>query len=180
MKKKTHKKKKKRNPKQSSLAKNVALLFLSLGLLAGVSLIFTSISNRSDLSLNPIQSTVKGLVAHDDKPQIPPTPAPQTEAKKSSAIPAFDYSFYKILNQKDASEKADEHYTVQIATFKSQAHAKSLAQTLREKNRLKCRIEKEGGLYCVRWGSYNTVSSAEQNRLKLSEKISRDCKVVKM
>jgi cell division septation protein DedD len=180
MKKKVQKKKKKRNPKQSSVAKNVALLFLSLGLLAGVSMLFTSISGRSDLSFNPIQSTMKGLVAREDKPQVAAVPAPQADTKKSSAIPAFDYSFYKILNQKHGSEKADEHYTVQIATFKSQAHAKSLVQVLREKNRIKCRVEKEGGLFCVRWGSYSTVSSAEQNRLKLSEKISRDCKVVKL
>jgi cell division septation protein DedD len=179
MKKKTQNKKK-RNPKQSSVAKNVALLFLSLGLLAGVSMLFTSVSSRSEMSLNPIQSTMKGLVSQEDKPKAAAAPPAQTETKKNSSMTTFDYSFYKILNQKEGSEKADEHYTIQVATFKSQAHAKSLAQELREKTRIKCRVEKEGGLFCVRWGTYSTVASAEQNRVKLSEKLNRDCRVVKM
>jgi len=172
--------KKKRIHKQS-LTRNVALLFLSLGLLAGVSLLFTSFSHRSELSMDPIQSTVKGLVTRDEKPLPAAEPAPvKTEAKKSTAIPTFDYSFYKILKEKNSAEPAEENYTVQIGAFKSQAHAKSLAQDLREKNRIKCRVEKEGNLFCVRWGTFTTVSTAEENRMKLSEKINRCCKVVKM
>jgi cell division septation protein DedD len=174
------KRKKKKRIHKQSLTRNVALLFLSLGLLAGVSILFTSFSSRSELSMDPIQSTVKGLVTRDEKP-LPVEPAPaDTEAKKSTAIPAFDYSFYKILKEKNSAEPVEEHYTVQIGAFKSQAHAKALTQELREKNRIRCRVEKEGNLFCVRWGTFTTVSSAEENRAKLSEKISRNCKVVKM
>jgi cell division septation protein DedD len=174
-------KKKKKRIRKQSLTRNVALLFLSLGLLAGVSILFTSFSTRSELSMDPIQSTVKGLVTRDEKPLPATEPAPaKTEAKKSTAIPTFDYSFYKILKEKNSSEPVEEHYTVQVGAFKSQAHAKSMAQELREKNRLKCRVEREGNLFCVRWGTFTTISSAEENRVKLSEKINRNCKVVKM
>jgi cell division septation protein DedD len=178
MKKKT---KKKKLIHKQSLTRNVALLFLSLGILAGVSVLFTSFSTRSELSMDPIQSTVKGLVTREEKPLPAAEPAPvKTEAKKSTAIPTFDYSFYKILKEKNSAEPAEEHYTVQIGAFKSQLHAKSLAQELREKNRIKCRVEKEGNLFCVRWGTFTTVTSAEENRGKLSGKINRSCKVVKM
>jgi cell division septation protein DedD len=172
--------KKKRIHKQS-LSRNIALLFLSLGLLAGVSILFTSFSTRSELSMDPIQSTVKGLVARDEKPLPATEPQPaKTEVKKSNAIPAFDYSFYKILKEKNSAEPIEEHYSVQIGAFKSQLHAKTLAQELREKSRIKCRIEKEGNLFCVRWGTFTTISTAEENRVKLSDKIKRNCRVVKM
>ncbi len=175
------KRKKKKRIRKQSVTRNIALLLLSLVLLVGVSMLFTSFSHRSELSMDPIQSTVKGLVTRDEKPLPAAEPEPvKTEAKKSTAIPTFDYSFYKILKEKNGSEPAEEHYTVQIGAFKSQAHAKSLAEDLRQKNRIKCRVEKEGSLFCVRWGTFTTVSSAEENRTKLSDKINRNCKVVKM
>jgi cell division septation protein DedD len=168
--------KKKRRHRRQSLAKNVALLFLSLGLLAGASMLFTSISNRSDLSLGPIQSTLNGIVSREEKPKTLPVP---NETKKS-AMNSFNYSFYKILNQKEGAGQTDEHYTVQIAAFRSPDRAKSFAQEIKEKSRLTCRIDREGGLSCVRWGTFTTLASAEKSREKLSEKLNRDCKVVKM
>jgi cell division septation protein DedD len=170
------KKKRKRHTRQS-IAKNVALLFLSLGLLAGASMLFTSVSSRSDLSLDPIQSTWKGLVSREDKPS---KPIPAEKETKESSVTSFDYSFYKILRQKNGPAQTDEHYSIQISSFKSQDRARSLARELREKSRIKCRVDKEGTFFCVRWGTFTTVQSAEENRIKLSQKLNRDCRVVKM
>lgn len=167
--------KKRRHPRQS-LAKNVALLFLSLGLLAGASMLFSSLSNRADISMDPIQSTWNGITSREEKPKATPE---QTETKKSALSP-FNYTFYKLLNQKEEPGQAVEHYTVQIAAFRSQDHAKSFAHEIKEKSRLICRIDKEGGWSCVRWGTFTTLDSAQQSREKLSEKLNRDCKVVKM
>lgn len=168
--------KKKRHSKQS-VTKNVALLFLSLALLAGASMLFTSISSRSDLSLKPIQSTITGLVARDEKPPVIPAAVPEKKKKPEST---FDYSFYDILNQKEGSDQAVDHYSVQIAAFRSVGHAESLAREIRETNNLRCRVEQAGGWSCVRWGTFSTVDSAEQSRMKLSDKLKRNCKVVKM
>lgn len=167
--------KKRRRPRQS-LTKNVSLLFLSLGLLAGASMLFSTLSNRADISMDPIQSTWNGITSREEKPKTPPE---QTEKKKST-MSTFNYSFYKILTQKEDPGQAVEHYTVQIAAFRSQDHAKSFAHEIKEKSRLTCRIDREGGWSCVRWGTFTTLDSAEQSRGKLSDKLNRGCKVVKM
>jgi len=154
----------------------MALLFLSLGLLAGVSFIFSYFSNRSDLSLGPINSAWNSVFSHDDKPKVI-SDQPKT---KASSAGNFDYSFYDILNQKDTSSQGASSFTIQIGAFKSKEQAKTFARELKGKCNLPYRIEKEGKLNCVRWGTFNTQDRAEKYREKLSAKVQHDCKVVKM
>jgi cell division septation protein DedD len=170
------KKKKRRYTRQSSLAKNMALLFLSLGLLGAVSFVFSYFSTHADLSLDPIQSAWNGIFSPEEKPQAK---AQEPDAKKSSVAP-IDYSFYEILNKKQEPAHADTSYTIQVGAFKNKEHAVTLARELKEKSRLSFRVEKEGKLSCIRWGSFTTLDKAEKYREKLSAKLQRECKVVKM
>ena len=170
------KKKKRRYSKQSSLAKNMALLFLSLGLLGAVSLVFSYFSNHADLSLDPIQSAWNGILSPEEKPQAKAT----VPDSKTSSVTPIDYSFYEILNKKQEPTHADTSYTIQVGAFRNKDQAVTFARQLKEKSKLSFRIEKEGKLSCIRWGSFTTLDKAEKYREKLSAKLQRECKVVKM
>lgn len=163
-------------PGQSSLAKNMTLLFLSLGLLAGVSFIFSYFGSRSELSLDPIQQTWDSAFSKGDAPQAS---LEQPKPKTSSLNPA-DLKFYDILGQKDTAAPDVDSYTIQISAFKSREKAEKVARELRDKSRLSFRIDKEGKMYCVRWNTFTTMESAVKDCEKLSAKINRPCKVVKM
>jgi cell division septation protein DedD len=173
IKKKTRKKG--RRVKQLSLAKNMALLFLSLGLLAGVSFVFSYFSNRSELSLDPIQRTWDTAFSQKEKPQV----SPEQSKPKTSSLNPIDLTFYETLNQK-GTPGTDESYTIQVGTFKSRDKANSFAKELRNKSRLSFRVDKEGKLYCVRWNTFTTQESAARDCGKLAAKIQHPCKVVKM
>jgi len=163
-------------PRQSSLARNMALLFLSLGLLAGVSFVFSYFGHRSELSLDPIQRTLDSAFSKEDAPR---TTSEQPEPKASSLNPV-DLQFYQILNQKDSSAQAQDMYTIQIGAFKSKEKALKLARDLRSKSKLSFRVDKEGQMFCVRWNTFTTVESASKDCEKLSVKLQHECKVVKM
>jgi septal ring-binding cell division protein DamX len=167
--------KKGRRVRQLSLAKNIALLFLSLGLLAGVSFVFSYFGNRSELSLDPIQHTWKSAFSEKDKPQaVTEQPKPKT----SSVAPA-GLTFYETLNQKEPSGSEDS-YTIQVGAFKSREKANSFARELKNKSKLSFRVDKEGKSYCVRWNTFTTQEAAARDCGKLAAKLQRACKVVKM
>ena len=167
--------KKARCVKQLSLAKNVALLFLSLGLLAGVSFVFSYFSNRSELSLGPIQRTWNSAFSEKEKPQaVTEQPKPKT----SSASP-IGLTFYETLSQKGPSS-TDDSYTIQVGAFRSRDKADSFARELKNKSKLSFRVDKEGKSYCVRWNTFTTQESAARDCGKLAAKIQHGCKVVKM
>ena len=168
-------KKKGRRVKQLSLAKNVALLFLSLGLLAGVSFVFSYFGNRSELSLDPIQRTWNSAFSEKDKPQaVTEQPKPKT-----SSVTPIGLTFYETLNQKEPSNTQDS-YTIQVGTFKSRDKANSFARELKNKSKLSFRVDKEGKSYCVRWNTFTTQESASRDCGKLAAKLQHVCKVVKM
>ena len=171
-------KKKRAQPKrrQSSTVRNVALLFLSLGLLTGASLLFSYLGNRSDISLDPIQKAFSGMVAEEDKGEAP-ADEPKT---KSSAVSGYDYKFYELLSEKNDQDQSEEHYSVQIGAFRNNAHAKEFVRELKEKTSIPLRIDRHGKLSCVRWGTFTTREIAEKQCAKLSEKLQRNCVVVKM
>lgn len=171
-------KKRRTQPKraQPSTVRNVALLFLSLGLLTGASLLFSYLGNRSDISLDPIQKAFSGMVAGEDNGEEP-SEEPKT---KSSAVSGYDYKFYELLGEKNDQEQAEEHYSVQIGAFRNNAHAKEFVRELRDKTRIQVRIDRDGKLSCVRWGTFTTREAAEKQCAKLSEKLKRTCIVVKM
>jgi hypothetical protein len=164
--------------KQSSTVKNVALLFLSLGLLTGASLLFSYLGNRSDLSLDPIQKTWNGIVSQQDNAEAE-VPAEQPE-RASSEVGGFDYTFYDILAHKGSQDSPEEHYSVQIGAFRSRDQAKEFARDMKERARVSFRIDTDGKLSCVRWGSFTTREAADKQCAKLSDKLGRTCIVVKM
>ena len=173
---KPKKKRTRQKRRQPSTVRNVALLFLSMGLLTGASLLFSYLGNRSDISLDPIQNAFSGIVAGDEEEV---EPVEQTK-KESSAVGGYDYKFYELLGEKDGQDRTEEHYSVQIAAFRNRDHAKIFVDELREKTRIPLRIERAGKLNCVRWGTFTTRDTAEKQCAKLSEKLKRDCIVVKM
>jgi cell division protein FtsN len=168
-------KKKGRRIKQLSLAKNIALLFLSLGLLAGVSFVFSYFGNRSELSLDPIQRTWNSAFLEKDKPQaVTEQPKPKT-----SSVTPIDLTFYETLNHKEPSS-TDVSYTIQVGAFKSSVKANSFARELKNKSKLSFRIDKEGKSYCVRWNTFTTQESAARDCVRLAAKLQHVCKVIKM
>ncbi len=168
-------KKKGRRIKQLSLAKNVALLFLSLGLLTGVSFIFSYFGNRSELSLDPISRTWNSAFSEKEKPLAV---TEQTKAKTSSVAP-IGLTFYETLSQKEPTS-TDDSYTIQVGAFKSRAKADNFVKELKNKSKLSFRVDKEGKTYCVRWNTFTTQESAARDCVKLAAKIQHGCKVVKM
>jgi septal ring-binding cell division protein DamX len=169
-------KKKVRRVKQLSLAKNVALLFLSLGLLAGVSFVFSYFSNRSELSLDPIQRTWDSAFSQKEKPQT----VPEQAKSKTSSVAPIDLTFYETLNQKEPSSSSEDSYTIQVGAFKSRVKADSFVKELHNKSKLSFRVDKEGKSYCVRWNTFTTHESAARDCVKLAAKLQHACKVVKM
>jgi cell division septation protein DedD len=168
-------KKKGRRIKQLSLAKNVALLFLSLGLLTGVSFIFSYFGNRSELSFDPIARTLNSAFSEKEKPLAV---TGQTKAKTSSVAP-IGLTFYETLSQKEPAN-TDDSYTIQVGAFKSRAKADNFVKELKNKSKLSFRVDKEGKTYCVRWNTFTTQESAARDCVKLAAKIQHGCKVVKM
>ena len=168
-------KKKGRRVKQLSLVKNVALLFLSLGLLTGVSFVFSYFGNRSEFSLDPIQSTWNSVFSEKEKPlAVTEQPKPKT-----SSVSPLGLTFYETLGQKEAI-RTDDSYTIQVGAFKSRDKANSFAKELKLKSKLSFRVDKEGKSYCVRWNTFTTQESAARDCVKLAAKIQHGCKVVKM
>ncbi len=106
---------------------------------------------------------------------------PTENAKReSSAVSGYDYKFYELLGEREGQDKSEEHFSVQIAAFRNRDHAKEFVQGLKEKTRIPLRIDRNGNLNCVRWGTFTTRETAEKQCVKLSEKLKRNCIVVKM
>jgi cell division protein FtsN len=168
---------KKRKPKKQSLAKNIALLFLSLGILAGASILFSMVNGRSDFSYDPFHSKWKSLIAQDNKTN----PAQKSEEKTQKSANAFEYSYWDILLVQDKEEPAGENnYSIQIAAFKSIQQAQKYAHDLKNKTHLQCKVVTKEKWSMVRWGSFSTKSTAERYRKKLSKRLQRECIVVRM
>lgn len=162
--------------RQSSTVRNVALLFLSLGLLTGASILFSYLDNRSGMSLDPVQKAFSGMVAQDDRVEKP-ADEPKT---KSSAVSGYDYEFYDLLTKEGDQDQFEQHYSIQVGAFRDSDHAREFIRELREKARVQLRIDRDGKLSCVRWGTFTTREAAEKQCAKLSEKLGRTCVVVKM
>ncbi|HPI91526.1 MAG TPA: SPOR domain-containing protein [Deltaproteobacteria bacterium] len=161
---------------QYSTLKNVVLLLVSLGLLTGASMLFSYLGNRSDISLDPIQKAFNGIVTGEEKADAP-AKLPET---KTGLMGGYDYEFYDLLSQKDDPSQSEEHYSIQIGAFKKNEHAKEFVRELNERARISLRIDRDGKLNYVRWGTFTTRESAEKQCAKLSDKLQRKCVVVKM
>ncbi|MFY9396761.1 MAG: SPOR domain-containing protein [Desulfomonilia bacterium] len=166
---------KKRALKKQSLAKNIALLALSLVVLAGASFLFSAVSDRPEFSLDPVGERFKNMVADENKP-----PAEPSEPQKLSAG-GFEYSYWDILLLDNGDKSASsESYSIQIAAFRSHESAVKFASELQEKSRVRCTVTNTGTWSVVRWGTFHNRETAERYCSKLSEKLKRECIVVKM
>jgi cell division septation protein DedD len=168
---------KRKKQKKQSLAKNIALLFLSLGILAGASILFSAVNGRSDFSYDPFRSKWTTIISQRQKDSV---------SKKSKVTPqessasAYDYKYWDILLLQDKEEPpGDNNYSIQIAAFKTLKQAQNYAGNLKDKTHLQCSVVSKGKWSVVRWGSFSTKSSADRYRTKLSERLNRECIVVK-
>ncbi len=168
---------KRKKQKKQSLAKNIALLFLSLGILAGASILFSAVNGRSDFCYDPFRNKLTNMISqrHDKdvskKTQVPP---------QQSSANAYDYKYWDILLLQDKEEPpGDNNYSIQIAAFKTLKQAQKYTADIKDKTHLQCRVVSEGKWSVVRWGSFSTRSSAERYRKKVSERLKKECIVVK-
>jgi len=168
---------KKRKQKNQSLAKNIALLFLSLGILAGASVIFTAVNGRPDFSFDPFRSNWSNLV---DKGRKSKTTKNVAKTDKTTAS-AFEYTYWDILLlQDDTASSAENNYSIQIASFKSNDQAINYVKELKEKTHLQFKIVNTGKWSAVRWGSFTTKDSAQRYCKQLSSKLNRECIIIEM
>ncbi|MBN2298533.1 MAG: SPOR domain-containing protein [Deltaproteobacteria bacterium] len=168
---------KKRQQKNQSLVKNIALLFLSLSILAGASLLFSTVNGKSDFSFDPFHSEWSNLIDKDRENKTTKI----TEKTNKTAASAFEYTYWDILLlQDDTAASADNNYSIQIASFKSNDQALIFAKSIKEKTHLQCKVVNTGNWSAVRWGSFPTKDSAQQYCKELSSKLNRECIVIKM
>jgi cell division septation protein DedD len=169
-------KRKRRRRKQSqSLKRNVALLFLSLGILIGASVLFSMMGDHPEYSYDPLQSKLNKLVAKGQEKAVPKEE--KAEPQKSS----FEYTYWDILLLQDkGSSSGNENFSIQIAAFKSEEAAKKYAAELEAKTHLRCTINDTGKWFAVRWGSFHSRETADRYCSTLSSKIQKTCIVTKM
>lgn len=164
--------------KTTSTAKNVALLFLSLGMVVCSCIVYAYLFGRHGITLDPLQKAISGLSSEErpDKPSPETGPTPP----RQQAASAYDFMFYDMLGNKDEAHRETGSYSVQVAAFKSEESAKTMARSLEDKTRVKFRIDRKGPSYFVRWGSFSTKEKADRQCARLSEKLGRECIVVRM
>lgn len=171
------KKKRKATLKKQSLARNIALLLLSIVILAGVSVLFSRLNTRPEYSYAPIEKNINKIVAKAS--QKTTAPAEKAAPQKSSADP-FEYSYWDILLLQDGNDASSETYSIRIATFGSPGEAREYAVEIEDRNHLRCEVEAKGKTYMVRWGSFRTREMAERYCSTLSGRVGRECAVVKL
>jgi septal ring-binding cell division protein DamX len=170
-------KKRKAKLKKQSLARNVALLLLSVMVLAGVSILFSRLNTRPEYSYAPLEKNLSKMVAKATERTAARTE--QAEPQKSSAGP-FEYSYWDILLLQDNDVGSSEHYSLQIATFKSRDAARQYADEVEDRNHLRCEVEAKDKAFVVMWGNFRTREIAERYCSTLSGRLQRECAVVKL
>jgi len=169
--------KKKIKKKNQSLVKNIALLFLSLVILAGASFLFSTVNTNADFSFDPFGSQWLNLISRDQGSNQPG----QKVNQDKTAASAFEYTYWDILLlREDTGASAGNNYSIQIASFKSSEQARSYAESIKEKTSLQCRVVNTGTWSAVRWGSFPTKDSAQRYCRELSSKLNKECIVVGM
>ena len=168
------KKRSRRKNKHQSLAINILLFFLSIGVLAGSTVLFNRAFNSPDV---PIKLD-RGRKTIDVKPKETNRAAKDANRKAYQAAVNYNYSFYEILLNQEKSA-ANSKYCIQIAAFRSKKSAKRLIAELKTKH-LHPALRRHGRWYLVQWGSFPTEKSAERYREKLSKLLGRKCILVKI
>lgn len=169
-------KKRRTRLKKQSLAKNVALLLLSVFILAGASVLFSMLNTRPEYSCEPIEKNLSKMVSKAREKAAAETAKP---GPQEGSAGSFEYSFWDILLLPDKGASPGQGYGVQIASFDSREAALELAGSLESKNRLTCEVTPLDGVFVVRWGSFRTREVAERYCRTLSGRLRTGCTVVK-
>ncbi|MEA2102832.1 MAG: SPOR domain-containing protein [Thermodesulfobacteriota bacterium] len=167
------KKKKKENPAQQSVAKNIFWVIASFCILTGTGMLLHYTTNNAGFSFNPVGYLMDSMA--------PDTGHVNTSIKKS--VPgkntgALEYSFYSLLD--GSGSKTDQPYGIQIAAFKSKERADTFTQGLKRDHHLRCKITKNKKWYLVRWGCFPTKAAAQRYCKKISAKLAMKCITVEI
>lgn len=169
---------KRKNSKKQSLPKNLALLFLSLGILAGASVLFSTINARPEYSYDPLESKLTKLVSKNPEKSAAKG---EKEVVQKSSVNSFEYSYWDILLLQDKNPSSSgESFSVQIASFKSREAAEQYAAELEGKTHLRCTVDQNSRWHIVRWGSFHTREVAERYCGTLSSRLQKECAVIKL
>jgi hypothetical protein len=174
-----------------TLKKNIFLFLLSISILAGATWLFLNIIELPGLpfkidEIKPreVMSAIKARFGKNEVEDRHIAENGQNKKKKVEASAAvgkdYKYSFYDILYHQKLSKSADNHFSVQIGTFKSKKSAQDFVKELENDRRLTCRIEKKGNQYSVLWGGFPSRNAAERYNRQLSGMLEKDCIVVEM
>jgi hypothetical protein len=172
-----------------SLTRNIALLIMSVAILAGATWLFINTVDLPDIKFNiselkpgEILSTIKskfGKKEIDDR-HIAKSEKKKGKVEASVSDNEYKYSFYDILFHQKQPKSADSRYSILIEQFKSKKSAQEYAKALEKDKRLTCRIERKGGKYAVVWGGFPASSDAERYNKLLSMMLDMECEVVEM
>ena len=173
-------KKRKGKLKKQSLAKNVALLLLSIAILTGASVLFTTLNTRPEYSYDTIEKNLSKIVSKAPDQAVAQAEKEKPDPQKSSAGGGFEYSYWDILLLPDKNAPETESFTIQIGAFKTREAAQQLADEINDKTRLRCQVEARGKTFLVRWGTFHTKEMAQRYCSSLESKIQRNCAVVKL
>ncbi len=176
--------KKKRPPRThtgTSTAKNIGLLLLSLGMVFGAGFLYVYITDMSNITLDPLQKAISGMTGPAaGEAQTPQGSAPGDHRDPPPQVAgAYEFTFYDLLASREASQSTDQHYSVQIATFSTRDHAEEFVRSLSGESGLSFRIDKNGRLFHVRWGSFSSRETAQRQCTRIAGKLQRECIVVR-
>lgn len=169
-------KKRRTRLKKQSLAQNIALLLLSVFILAGASVLFSTLNTRPEYSYDPIEQNLSKMVSKAREKAAAETGKPEPQEGSAGA---FEYSFWDILLFPDKGASPAQAYSVQIASFDSREAALEFAGSLESRSRLTCEVASRDGKFVVRWGSFRTREVAERYCRTLSGRLRTGCTVVK-
>ncbi len=174
-----------------TLKKNIFLFLLSISILAGATWLFLNIIELPGLpfkidQIKPKQ-VISAIKARFGKNEVEDRHIAENGKSKKKKVEAsaaveedYKYSFYDILYHQKQSRSPDNHFSVQIAAFKSKKSAQDLVKELENSRRLTCRIVKKGSQYSVLWGGFPSRNDAERYNRQLSGMLEKECIVVEM
>jgi septal ring-binding cell division protein DamX len=172
------KKHRKKRVRKQSLAKNVALLLISIAVLAGASILFSTLNTRPEYSYDPIEKNLNKLVS-----KVPGKTAVQAEKPEpqEGSAGSFEYSYWDILLLQDKEGAAAvDSFSIQIGSFKTREAADQFASEIGDKTHLRCTVEGRGKSFVVRWGTFHTKEMADRYCSTLSGKLQKECFVMKL
>ena len=174
-----------------TLKKNIFLFLLSMSILAGATWLFLNIIELPGLpfkidEIKPkeIISAIKAMFGKNEFEDRHIAENRLNKKKKAEASVSlgkdYKYAFYDILYHQKQPKSPDNHFSVQIGTFKSKKSAQDYMKELEKDSRLNCRVGKKGNQYLVLWGGFPSRNDAERYKRQLSGMLGKECMVIEM